>query len=93
MKWFGKPWNPRCCTPSERIDTPVGEKCPRCTAHIDENDQGMVILCATRIDTEKEECEVVAEAWHLDCWLKSVLPPDMLKRHLQNAGVKTFGKN
>ena len=63
------------------MDTPVGEKCPKCTSHIEEGDQGIVMLHADSIDVEKEKCEVHAQAWHLDCFLKLILPRDFLKSH------------
>jgi len=92
VRWFGKPWNPSACVPSEKMDTPVGEKCPKCTSHIEEGDQGIVLLCATSINFESEQCEVVAEAWHLDCFLRRLLPPDFLKRH-PRAVSQDPGKN
>jgi hypothetical protein len=81
MKWFGTSWNPGVCVSADKIPTPVGEKCPKCTSHIEEGDQGVVIMHAQVIDFENETCEVVAEAWHLDCFLRLMLPPDYLKRH------------
>lgn len=92
MKWFGKPWNPRACTPSEKVGTPVGEKCRRCTSHIEEEDQGVILFCAVSIDTEKELCEVQAEACHLDCFLRMLLPPDYIKKH-QGVISRNPGKN
>ena len=93
MKWFGKAWNPRVCVAENEISTPVGEKCPKCTSHIEEGDQGVILLCAKSIDIEKELCEVVAEAWHLDCFLKTMLPPDLFKKHVRATGVSNSGKN
>jgi hypothetical protein len=89
MKWFGKPWNPHLCVPEDRISTPVGEKCPKCTANIDEGDQGLVMPKVHEVDFANEVCEVTLEAWHLDCFLRNTLPKDMHQR----AGVRNSGKN
>lgn len=75
MKWFGKSWNPGLCIPENHVDTPVGEKCIKCAYSIREEDQGIIIFCAKSVDTEHELCEIEPEAWHLDCFLRSILPP------------------
>jgi hypothetical protein len=92
MKWFGKAWNPNLCVPEEEMETPIGEKCPKCTSRIESGDQGLMILCATTINLEKDECEVVPEAWHLDCFLRNLLPPEFIKKHPRVVGSNP-GKN
>jgi hypothetical protein len=66
--WFGNSWGAPCCDPEEHIETPVGEKCPRCGELIGHLDQGVTMTLvplsgpATLIHT------------HLDCFLKQILP-------------------
>ena len=73
MKWFGKAWNPHLCEPDNEVETPVDEECPKCNGHIKEDDQGVVMFHVESIDVENETCEMVAQAWHLDCFLNSIM--------------------
>jgi hypothetical protein len=89
MKWFGKPWNSNLCVSEDYIRTPAGDKCPKCTSRIDHGDQGIVIPKVYTMDFEKVICEVELEAWHLGCFLRSILPKDMHQR----TGIQDFDKN
>ncbi len=93
MKWFGKPWNNNLCKPDSRIEAPEGQKCPKCTSHIEKSDQGVILQCIVDVDLIREVCIAREEAWHLDCFLKTTLPPDLFKRQLRIAGIRNSGYN
>lgn len=69
--WFGASWGAPICSPSEHVETPVGEACMYCDAPIEADDQGV------RMPSMKPKgltfVSVVLSA-HLDCFLQTILP-------------------
>lgn len=77
MRWFGEPWNPNCCAPESRVDTPVGELCERCKRPIRKDDQGLRIPCLTTLDIVHKLGTMRELSIHIDCFLESVgVSPD-----------------
>lgn len=68
MNWFGETWGAPCCEVSERVATPTGEICIQCRKPVAAKDQGVVIPHLHSV-----EC-VSRRAWHLDCYLGTILP-------------------
>lgn len=67
-QWFGKSWGAPCCEEDEHVPTPVGESCARCREPFREGDQGV----ATLAFSERRGRHTIA--FHLDCYLKGILP-------------------
>jgi len=66
MQWFGKDWGGPVCKEAPHTDTPVGKRCERCGKEIVEGDDGIALDLAQYV-------------WHLDCFIKSVVPDDAPK--------------
>lgn len=60
VRWFGESWGAPICDPVDRVDVPVGRPCVGCGEAIRVRDQGV---------------SMVQASWHLDCWLRDILPP------------------
>ncbi len=75
-KWFGADWGAPACDPEEHVETPVGRECGYCDNRIAPADQGFVFPLATmRGDPSGPLTPVVTLiVYHLDCFLKTVLP-------------------
>lgn len=65
--WFGKSWGAPVCDPESRAPTPVGSKCMRCEELIATDDQGVTLPYVGNPG-------VTLAHWHLDCYLKTILP-------------------
>ena len=91
ISWFGPKWNKNCCDPNNHVKTPVGDKCAKCTSHIEEGEQGVILFSPTSIDVSS--CDVEVQAWHLNCLLKTLLPPESLPRYKHFSGLSNPGKN
>jgi hypothetical protein len=66
-QWFGKSWGAPCCEEDEHVPVPVNELCARCRELILEGDQGVVMPF---VELGREG----TLAFHLDCYLKGLLP-------------------
>ena len=66
--WFGKSWGAPACDPEDHEPTPQVSHCMECDKPILPDDQGiaMPVLHADYTATRGY--------WHLDCYLKKVLP-------------------
>ncbi len=87
MNWFGKKWNSECCQASSKVPTPLYRPCIACTKNIQRGDQGFMVPDVKKITIEEgrpPSAVVVLEPYHLDCFLKNILPKNMLAA----AGVK-----
>jgi hypothetical protein len=81
MKWFGPSWGAPVCDSEERVEVPVGQRCPRCCKPIEPEAQGLV-LAEANLDFVSYE-----RAWHLDCLLAAVgIPEDKSKKPRQPFG-------
>ena len=68
MMWFGKSWGAPICDATEHVPAPVGLVCPECDMPIGMYDQGVTMPLG------KLDGTVSTLAYHLDCWLRHVLP-------------------
>lgn len=66
--WFGKSWGAPACEEEEHLPTPVGEPCARCVEPILVGHQGVIM------GAYSEEKGPHAVAYHLDCYLRGLLP-------------------
>jgi hypothetical protein len=66
-QWFGKSWGAPCCEEDEHVPTPVNELCARCRELLLEGDQGVVMPFVAL-------GQAGFLAYHLDCYLKGILP-------------------
>ena len=70
MKRFGESWGAPICDEYDGApwtETPVGEKCIRCTGLIIEGDQGIITPYYGGPDEMNGEC-----SYHLHCFLESL---------------------
>jgi len=82
MKWFGEPWPdpvlraPVCEDDADRIRTPL-IACLRCGEYIKEGDQGIAMPYVGEFVLGRnfnEDGQVMC-AYHLKCYLRSILGP------------------
>lgn len=69
--WFGQSWGAPACEPEDHIPVPVGSLCLQCKEPILVHDQGVTMPL---VSLEGEEYVTRSLAYHLDCWLKHILP-------------------
>ncbi len=67
VRWFGKSWGAPCCAEDEHAPTPIGEPCARCREPVLLGHQGLIVPA---FSLEKGPHAI---AYHLDCYLQSVL--------------------
>ncbi len=67
-QWFGESWGAPACEEDEHAPTPIGEPCARCREPILIGHQGLIMPAFGA------ERDPYAIAYHLDCYLQSVLP-------------------
>jgi hypothetical protein len=70
--WFGASWDAPVCEESRHKPTPVGVLCIDCDEPIKKTDQGMLIPLAHERERGWE-----LKAWHKECFLKNILPPNL----------------
>ncbi len=90
MKWFGRKWNSRCCASADKVPTPVLQPCLSCTKLILRGDQGFMVPDMKTVTIEEGRpptAVIVLAPWHLDCFLKNVLPKSMLQAALEAAEI------
>lgn len=84
--WFGKSWGAPACDPETHVPTPVGEKCLRCQEPILDGHQGLGIWC---VDKWAEGTVFATKRWwHLDCYLKMVIPHDEKCPHCRGVPIE-----
>ena len=77
--WFGESWGAPICAPEGHRETPVGLECGRCGVPIAADSQGILTPLVGGLASEPTPdgealVYVTRLAWHLDCWLESILP-------------------
>lgn len=93
MRWFGKSWGAPVCVEGRHVEPPIGIGCAGCDAAIGESDQGVLLpFVGAEADDPKvvrrrevpggveglETCETWL-AYHLVCFLESVIPGHKLE--------------
>lgn len=73
-RWFGTSWGAPVCDPEDRCEVPVGKFCGRCGEVIRKTDQGIDTHLVSASDGTSRI------AYHLDCFLKKVLPCEGCER-------------
>lgn len=74
--WFGDICPSKHVDPDNKIDVPVGSKCPECAKKIGERDRGIVTVCnegiwgAWRLSWDGKIHRVIS--YHLSCWFAIV---------------------
>jgi hypothetical protein len=69
IRWFGQKWSAPVCRDAPEVPTPIGEPCFRCAKPFVEGDRGITIPHVS-MDA------VTPKPWHLDCYIKSLMPCD-----------------
>lgn len=79
-KWFGTPWPapdrraPVCADDANQVPVPVGSSCLYCTQMIQRGNQGVLLPYL------REDGTAGQAAYHLRCFLRSVLGPTAVER-------------
>lgn len=82
MRWFGESWGAPINEDTPHAPTPVTAPCERCKKPIEENDRGVLI---PMLGAPDERLEV---AYHLRCWLASVVGDQMADEVLDEVALR-----
>lgn len=74
MKWFGRAFAP-CHEPSEKVDTPVNEKCQQCEQLIGPEDDGFVFPILMEV-VDAERGVWTEMPWHYVCFMRNIFGPE-----------------